>query len=314
MAVSTPTGNSPLRVVVFDNLRVRSHLFARLFSEHPRFSQIYHPFMMAGFLGPEGVLPKLRHSETRSKELAEDWQPLWVTDTHGSCRRQLEDDVARVEAAGKNIWVNEHSCLAIRQEVALAHLRGHQYTPQDLGPNPTYCPDWLFDTCTPMMVIRHPALSVRSLYDMAIQVQKVRPTDEDFVMCTSLHFCRLLFDLFKSQGRTPIVADGEDVVLRRKGMTDGVCEALGIDPDGVVEQWDPTPLDQRPQHPMIAAFTKTIHESHGIEFPNENNKPVDVETVLDTLVERYGEDLAAELKRHIDLSTPDYQYMKQFAV
>ena len=33
----------PLRVFVFDNLRVRSHIFSRMFSEHSELKHVYHP-------------------------------------------------------------------------------------------------------------------------------------------------------------------------------------------------------------------------------------------------------------------------------
>ena len=39
----------------------------------------------------------MKHSERREKELQEDWQPLYVQDTYGSSRRELEDQVAEIE-------------------------------------------------------------------------------------------------------------------------------------------------------------------------------------------------------------------------
>lgn len=99
MASNTNSTPPPLRVVVFDNMRVRSHLFSRLFSEHPAFEQIYHPFLMPAFMGPEKLTVKLRHSEARRKQVEEDWAPIAVKDTYGSAVAQLGSDVERVEAA-----------------------------------------------------------------------------------------------------------------------------------------------------------------------------------------------------------------------
>ena len=149
----------------------------------------------------------------------------------------------------------------------LTSNRGHKYTPADIGHNPTYVPDWIFDTCSPIMVIRHPALMVPSFYETMHRISYNLPGDEDFKLCTSLHYCRLIFDVFESQGRRPIVVDGEDVVWRTEEMTNNVCKALGIDSAGVAQTWQPTPPEKRPQHPIIAAFTKTVHESTGVERP-----------------------------------------------
>ena len=157
----------------------------------------------------------------------------------------------------------------IRQDITFAYCGGHRYTPDDLGPNPTYLPDWLFSTCTPILVIRHPAFMVRSLHHTMSQVSQCTPGDEDFFYCASLACCRMLFDLFQSQGRAPIVVEGDDVVWRTQEMSTNVCNKLGIDPSGVEEQWEPTPQDQRHPNPIVAAFTKTIHDSTGVERPSE---------------------------------------------
>ena len=156
----------------------------------------------------------------------------------------------------------------------LSHYRGHEYTVDDIGDNPTYVPDWLFETCTPVIVIRHPALSVVSLYNIVENTQKQRPGDEDFHFMTSLWYCRILYDLFVSQGRKPIVVDGEDVLWRTAEMSRNVCEALGIDPNGVSETWTPTPEDKRPGHPIVASFTETIHNSTGVERPAKKVLPL----------------------------------------
>ena len=97
MAAQTNEHTHPLRVCVFDNMRARSHIFARLFSEHPQIQQVYHPFMMASFLGPERMTAHTKHSERREKEVNEDWLPLYVPDTYGTSRKWLEDQVHEIE-------------------------------------------------------------------------------------------------------------------------------------------------------------------------------------------------------------------------
>ena len=161
----------------------------------------------------------------------------------------------------------------MRQDVAFAHLQRHNYTPDDLGRNPTYLPDWLFETCTPILVIRHPAFSVPSLYDMLTATSRIVPADEDFDFTSSLHYSRLFFYLFKSQGRTLVVVDGEDTVWRTKEITTNVCDAIGIDPGSVVEKWDPTPEHLRVPNPVARQFLSTVYDSTGIERPAEKVGP-----------------------------------------
>jgi hypothetical protein len=73
----------------------------------------------------------------------------------------------------------------------------------------------------------------------------------------------------KSQGRPPVVVDGEDVVWRTKEMTTNVCKAIGIHPRGVKETWETTPLEDRHPNPIIQHLLSTIYNSTGVERPAE---------------------------------------------
>lgn len=159
--------------------------------------------------------------------------------------------------------------MLLRQDVLYAHLQGNNFTTEQLGRNPTNLPDWLFETCTPIIIIRHPALQVESLYRSVKNVSLTRPGEEDFDWLTSLRYCRLLFDLFKAQGRTLVVVDGEDVISRTKEMTTNVCKAIGVDPSGVKETWEPTPETERHSNPIVSAFLDTIYNSTGVQRPSE---------------------------------------------
>ena len=99
MAQQTNGTHTPLRVVVFDNMRVRSHIFSRLFSRHPLLKQVYHPYLTPAFIGPERITARIKHSERRRQEVEEEWLPLYVQDTYGSCTKQLEREVAEAENA-----------------------------------------------------------------------------------------------------------------------------------------------------------------------------------------------------------------------
>lgn len=92
---------------------------------------------------------------------------------------------------------------------------------------------------------------------------------------TWLYFSRILFDLFKSQGRSVIVVEGDDVVNRTKEMTDNVCNAIGIDPEGVTQTWKTTPEEDRHPNVIIRAFLSTIYDSTGVERSAEKVREPD---------------------------------------
>lgn len=163
--------------------------------------------------------------------------------------------------------------MLMRQDVVFSSLQGHDYSTDELGRNPTYLPDWLFETCSPIMVIRHPVFQVPSFYTGVSAMTLCGPGQEDFDYLTSLRWCRLLYDLLKSQGRPPVVVDGEDVVWRTKEMTTNVCNAIGIDPSGVKDTWETTPSDDRHPNPVIQHFLSTIYNSTGVERPAEKVCP-----------------------------------------
>lgn len=98
MAAQSNGVRTPLRVVVFDNMRSRSHIFSRLFSEHPELGLVWHPYVMTGFLGPDRTVARLRHSEARQREVMNDWAPMFVPETYGKATRILEEKAAAVES------------------------------------------------------------------------------------------------------------------------------------------------------------------------------------------------------------------------
>ena len=119
-----------------------------------------------------------------------------------------------------------------------------------------------------------------------------RPGDEDFTLITSAGHSRWLFEHFRHlRGQPPIVVDGEDVLWRTQELGDKFCNALGLELNGLKDQWDPFPAEQKHPNPFVAAMTNTMTDSTGIERPQ--NK------VCLTL--------AAELWRFIDLETSHSQ-------
>lgn len=136
--------------------------------------------------------------------------------------------------------------------------------------NPTHIPDSIFSTLNPIILIRHPILQTDSSYRILLQYGfENRPADEDFALHQSTRSTKFLFDMFKAQGRQPVVVDGEDLLHRTEALTKALCEklGLGLDPRDFKDVWAKTPEAKIPQHPLVRGFTNTIHSSTGIERP-----------------------------------------------
>lgn len=137
--------------------------------------------------------------------------------------------------------------------------------------NPTHIPDNLFKALLPVLVIRHPILVLDSRC-RAIEEENnaPAPAEEDFEAITTLKLSRDLFDRFCSQGRKPLVVDGDDVLWHTAEVTKAVCEYVGIDADSLSDTWTPYPEHERStSNPYIYEWTKVTWESDGIERPAE---------------------------------------------
>ena len=131
--------------------------------------------------------------------------------------------------------------------------------------NPTTFSDALFESFTPIILIRHPLLVLRSYYLNQHPVFRLEPTDEDFKFGTTLQFSKLWFDAKReATGQIPIVVDAEDVVYDTERTVSRLCKRLGIAEDGVQFSWSPVPMDQRPKDPIMQGFFKDILDSSGI--------------------------------------------------
>ena len=258
-------------IFIFDSARLRSHLFFRYLTTSPSTFPIQHPFVPAAQFGPECMIQHLRHSEARQKELDEQKATIFGNDTYQSCREAFESAVKEAHQNAKVPVANEHWLLLLRIELVLGLLRGEIQEPAQLGRNPTHLPDEIFHSLRPIILIRHPALAISSIYRDALNLTKFREGDEDLdVICVNRPL-RILFDYFKAQKRRPIVVDAEDVLWRTEEVAKNLCAALGtIDPTTLSDRWEPKSKEEiERMNPYVYKVTQKIVESSGIERPRE---------------------------------------------
>lgn len=147
--------------------------------------------------------------------------------------------------------------------------------PLEIQRNPTVLKTEFLDSVIPVLLIRHPALSIPSFLRKNITICKNQPEDEDFAIYSALFWSRLIFDSFvvRAGGRlpadhdhqVPIVVDAADVIYNSKAIIESLCRRLEIDPSGVQFSWPPVPDGERPKDPVLSSFFDALYNSSGVE-------------------------------------------------
>lgn len=125
------------RIWVFDNMRARSHVFFRLFSQHPQLHQIYHPYLPAS-IGACQYHDKPRHSAARTEELAR-WREagIWLRDNYSDCEERLRREIDETEVHGTIVFGNEHLTFCLQHDIMTGLLRREGI---DIPKTQPYCP------------------------------------------------------------------------------------------------------------------------------------------------------------------------------
>ncbi|KAI6865324.1 hypothetical protein KC338_g5131 [Hortaea werneckii] len=106
MASNNPISN-PRRIFIFDNPRTCSHLFSKLFANHPELQLLYHPFLPAALYGPERYQQKTKHCAA-ADEVQREWGTSvefreWNTVTYKSANRKLVEEIEAAERQNLSI-------------------------------------------------------------------------------------------------------------------------------------------------------------------------------------------------------------------
>lgn len=208
---------------------------------------------------------------------------------------------------------NEHCQMVCRQEVVLPLLRNDATLPS-MSSNPTYIPDDIFDSLTPIFIIRHPVLAVASNYEMFTATSNIRPGDDGWIRPTCLRTQRFVFDyFFQRDGKAPLVVDGEDVVWRTD-IGSKVCEALGIDGSKLREEWEPVPQEERIKDPLVSRFTQVSDDSTGIHRKKGVRPEISLEQAVKEWEGKYGKDVAVRLRATVEENMEHFEYMNRWKI
>lgn len=268
--------------------------------------------------GPNYIAQYNRNLPPRKAELEDSYVKYGSEDN--TFEKNAADLEMRIKAAreeGKVPMANEHWMLCTKMEFVHGFTRGQRKDFGDLGAggNPTWIPDNLFQELRPVILIRHPCLAINSNYRDSLKFTQMRTGDEDFDMMSGNAGLRAFFDFFKSQGRDPIVVDPEDLLWRIDDLQKNLGKALNLDPNGLSDTWEPLSENELSKlYPLVAALTRNILESSGIERPEMKPEEPTLEKSMVRWRELYGEEVAEKLGSLVEQNLPHYEYLSRFKV
>jgi hypothetical protein len=269
------------RLFIFTHPRTASNLFMRLFENHPDLSITDYTFFQAYTSGPECLSPG------RSLQTLAQSGRLTPDATYQNGFNQLQKFIADAEAAGKIPFIKEHLLFIIDPQIAAANVKclpnGTPYVPNarptiedstsvldksiSLPANPTVLSNDFLTTFSPVILIRHPAKIIPSVYRASRDAFGVTAFDADFPVSTSLRWLRLIFEWYEVYYRIsktkqrPIVIDADDMINDSRNIAEKLCAITGLDPKHVQYSWGEATGECKEN---IAIFTSTLRNSTGI--------------------------------------------------
>ncbi|MDI1487044.1 MAG: hypothetical protein OHK93_006307 [Ramalina farinacea] len=305
--------------------RSGTNLFMHLFSEHPQLVQKDYSFFNAYLYGPENQ---------RGKELIESDNPSGilvggplVEETFQKAYNRLESSIASIiqdQSSPKTVLLKDHTTMLLKTS-ACRFLKPDWASPSPkiakaiesvtspnpalssslrssggVMPNPTYLPDGFLEIFSPVVLIRHPAITVASLYGAMLRQQEAPKGDELYEWeshgsQTSPRTQWALWEWYSEKADLaeagtnqkatngagdhldrangamnshlrPIVIDTDLDLLSQPAETiQYLTQRLSIDPAGIIQSWSPTASAS--DHPGLTAFKGTLLNSAGMMPP-----------------------------------------------
>lgn len=182
----------------------------------------------------------------------------------------------------------------MRHDVMLDYLKPDMKMVGTTDYNPTCLPDDFLATLTPIVLIRHPALTIPSSWRTESNIKKLQIEDEDFWLLTTYKWSRLLFDHLhrnSAEGPAPVVVDAYDVVHNTDKLASMLCKKFDLDLQAVQQTWEKLPKEQWPDHSVVVGYTKDLLASNGVQRGSGVVSRADAATV------RYGTDFDVTASR-----------------
>lgn len=319
--ITTMPSTPPKTVFVFDNPRTCSQLFNKLMASHPQLSNMLHPFVGPSMYGPDNLRQHLDDSEPASTARDHLARVSGLTsETYSQATDGLMSQAAALRAQGKIPWIKDHALCVTKLEIIAAYIHHHKH---DTSANPTVLPDSFFLDSTPLqaiITIRHPASILPSFYRVQGPVFHLSITDETLKVMSSLHWSRLIFDSYLSQGHhQPIVIDGADLLAHPQALISTLCHHLSLDPEGIQYTWPVVPPSQWPKDLIMRGFFQHLLLSEGVEsrpraVSTTSGGSVDLGVKEMEWEEEFGKEVARKMRLLVEDEMEDYEYLRTFCL
>ncbi|KAK5128822.1 hypothetical protein LTR85_000155 [Meristemomyces frigidus] len=265
--------------------------------------------------GPERLQLRLKQSDA-AKEAYAEWpkaQPQRAGETFASTTEAFSKEIEAIESRGKIPFLKEHIVTVVKQDIMIDWIRSGQLP--SLSANPTYIPDRVLKTASPVILTRHPAKVIPSLYRTMLPLAKLQPGDEDFRVLCSVRWTRIMWDFFAAHpaAREPILIDADDLLVDAKAHVPKICGLLGISADGVEYSWDAVPKDYWPDDSLgiTRVFIGSLLASTGL-MQAAKAGAVDIAVETAKWEKEFGPEAAKGLRARVDAEMEDYEYLMQF--
>ena len=310
---------------VFDTPRSCSNLFGKLLSTHPRLYHVQRPYLLAASRGPERINAGVSAATqqrfvAKRKEVPEEITERWEKMTYADANAKLTAEVESAQSQGKIAVAQEHAALCMMPDVVHAHLNNPETNcSAPVQTNPTVLRNDLMRRCVPIVLMRHPALSVPSCYRMHRKENMLNIDDGAFQWWISLRWIRLVHEYFgplagcnqctDGKGlRRPIVIDANDVVHDTTNTMVKLCSAVGIDPDGIQQTWQSSENGEIPEG-AIRSFREPFLRSTGVAR-NGGNVKVDLDSATREWSDEFGNHIAEVIRSKVDAEMETYWHLR----
>ncbi|KAJ3736173.1 hypothetical protein DFJ43DRAFT_1053905 [Lentinula guzmanii] len=158
-------------------------------------------------------------------------------------------------------------------------------------PNPTLLPDRIIASMSPVLIIRHPIFTFTS-YMRAATVFGGTAFDSEFQLMATYRWQRIIYDFYREyydkadsewKKDWPIVVDGDKLVEDTKGQMQKFC-----------------------------ALTCICWHDQGVTFAKDSS--LDVEEHMKKWTEEWDERVAQQLKKAVEASMEDYEYLLKYSI
>ncbi|KAL8659860.1 MAG: hypothetical protein Q9226_000225 [Calogaya cf. arnoldii] len=335
-------GTTPLRIWHCTHPRTASNVIvlAKQFRCHPQLAPKEYTFMTAFIYGPE------RLDDTDFAKPP----PHAEKATFQNAFNELQNFLASIEQEGKHIFIKEHisfmldprvlatkfppsegrplkPCPNVVDRTTISGVQGDDVTNANRT-NPSVLPDSFFRTLSPIIQIRHPAISVPSFYRAIISVSPERDVySQKFFSGANFAWPRITFDWFcehvypqrketlRGHSSWPLVVDGDDLLNENERVITAICSLANLDTKGILKEWNPINEDiQQKQPDEVRRFLSTLQASNGIIKSGLKGEDIVVEEEAEKWVKEFGPEIANRLKEVVEAMMDDYMYLAQFRI